>query len=83
MNVDGNDNRQFLLNIVHWLSRLDGPAEGFTPLDITVLHAQRAGRLPGVHRDRFDCMLIAQAQLEDIAILSDDGVFEYGLRGLW
>jgi hypothetical protein len=25
MNVEGNDNRQFLLNIVHWLSRLDEP----------------------------------------------------------
>ena len=30
-------------------------------LDITMLHAQRAGRLPGEHRDPFDRMLIAQS----------------------
>jgi PIN domain nuclease of toxin-antitoxin system len=56
----------------------------FVPLDITVLHAQRAGALAGAHRDPFDRMLIAQAQLEDMAIVSDDSVFDdYGVRRLW
>ena len=58
--------------------------QGFVPLDITVLHAQRAGGLAGDHRDPFDRMLIAQAQLEDVAIISDDAVFdEYGVRRVW
>jgi PIN domain nuclease of toxin-antitoxin system len=58
--------------------------QGFVPLDITVLHAQRAGGLAGDHRDPFDRMLIAQAQLEDVAVISDDRVFdEYGVRRIW
>lgn len=59
-------------------------SQGFSPLDITVLHAQRAGGLAGEHRDPFDCMLIAQGQLEDVAIVSEDEVFDhYGVRRFW
>ena len=58
--------------------------QGFTPLDITLLHAQRAGALAGSHRDPFDRMLIAQAQLEDVAIVSDDEAFDdYDVRRIW
>ena len=56
----------------------------FEGLDITVLHAQRAGRLPGTHRDPFDRMLIAQAQIEDLPIVTNDEVFDgYGVTRLW
>lgn len=59
-------------------------AQGFVPLDITILHAQRAGGIAGEHRDPFDRMLIAQAQLEDVAIVSDDRVFdEFDVRRIW
>lgn len=59
-------------------------SQGFLPLDITVLHAQRAGRLSGQHKDPFDRMLIAQGQLEDVGVVSDDEVFdEYGVRRFW
>jgi PIN domain nuclease of toxin-antitoxin system len=58
--------------------------QGFTALDITILHAQRAGRLPGDHRDPFDRMLIAQAQLEDVPIVSNETVFDgYGVTRIW
>jgi len=58
--------------------------QGFSTLDITILHAQRAGRLPGDHRDPFDRMLIAQAQLEDLSLVSDDRVFDrYGVTRFW
>jgi PIN domain nuclease of toxin-antitoxin system len=58
--------------------------QGFSAMDITILHAQRAGRLPGAHRDPFDRMLIAQAQLEDLPIVSDDDVFDgYGVTRFW
>jgi PIN domain nuclease of toxin-antitoxin system len=47
-------------------------------------HALRAGRLPGEHRDPFDRMLIAQAQAEDIPILSNDRIFdEYRVQRIW
>ena len=59
-------------------------SQGFSALDITVLHAQRAGGLAGEHRDPFDRMLIAQGQLEDVAIISNDEVFDrYGVRRFW
>ena len=59
-------------------------SQRFDSLDITVLHAQRAGRLPGTHRDPFDRMLVAQAQIEDLPIVSNDGVFDaYGVTRLW
>lgn len=59
-------------------------SQGFSPLDITLLHAQKAGALGGIHRDPFDRMLIAQAQLEDVALVSDDDVFDdYDVRRFW
>lgn len=58
--------------------------EGFTTLDITADHAIRAGLLPGPHRDPFDRMLIAQAQAENLPIVTNERVFEaYGLRRIW
>jgi PIN domain nuclease of toxin-antitoxin system len=36
-------------------------AQGFAELPITLRDAERAGRLPGPHRDLFDRMLVAQA----------------------
>jgi PIN domain nuclease of toxin-antitoxin system len=50
--------------------------EGFTPLAITVDHAERAGRLPLHHRDPFDRMLVAQAQHESLTIVTRDSSFD-------
>jgi PIN domain nuclease of toxin-antitoxin system len=44
----------------------------FTPLAIRWDHAEAAARLPWHHRDPFDRMLVAQAQLEGLSIVSDD-----------
>jgi PIN domain nuclease of toxin-antitoxin system len=58
--------------------------EGFQLLAISAEHAIRAGLLPGPHKDPFDRMLIAQAQAENIPIISNEASFEsYGLRRLW
>jgi len=58
--------------------------QGFIPLSITMDHAQRAGSLPGHHRDPFDRMLIAQAQAENLVLVSSEVVFDtYGVRRLW
>lgn len=59
-------------------------AESFESLSISALHGSRAGLLPGPHRDPFDRMLIAQAQCEGMAIVSNDKVFdEYKVPRLW
>ena len=53
-------------------------------LDITVDHAERAGLLPGEHRDPFDRMLIAQAQAENLTLVSNETAFDgYGITRLW
>lgn len=47
-------------------------------------HAQRAGSLPEPHRDPFDRMFIAQAQAENVPLVSNETVFDhYGIRRLW
>jgi PIN domain nuclease of toxin-antitoxin system len=57
---------------------------GFLDLPITIDHAQRAGLLPGNHKDPFDRLLIAQAQAENLALISNEQVFDgYGIRRLW
>jgi len=56
----------------------------FEPLPIAIVDALRAGNLPGPHRDPFDRMLIAQAQGEDLALVSNERVFDaYGVRRVW
>jgi PIN domain nuclease of toxin-antitoxin system len=58
--------------------------EGFQPLSVTVEHAQRAGGLPGPINDPFDRMLIAQAMLENLHLVSIEHAFEaYGVLRLW
>jgi PIN domain nuclease of toxin-antitoxin system len=74
------------------LGKLDAPdgfAEillngGAAPLAISLEHAQAVYALPWHHRDPFDRMLIAQATLEDAAIVSgDERLGAYGVRVLW
>jgi len=58
--------------------------QGFHGLDITLPHGQRAGSLPGPHRDPFDRMLIAQAQAENLTIVSNEAIFDrYAVIRLW
>ena len=45
---------------------------GFRELPVTVRHAIVAGRLPLIHRDPFDRMLVAQAQCEAMTLASRD-----------
>ncbi|MCY3606428.1 MAG: type II toxin-antitoxin system VapC family toxin [Gammaproteobacteria bacterium] len=45
---------------------------GFTHLPLTFQHAEQAGRLPMHHRDPFDRFLVAQAQTEDLVLVTRD-----------
>ncbi|BAQ63205.1 hypothetical protein GM3708_3611 (plasmid) [Geminocystis sp. NIES-3708] len=51
----------------------------FLELPISNAHALRAGLLPIDHRDPFDRMLMAQAELEQIPIITHDKAFQTGL----
>jgi len=58
--------------------------QGFIELAVTVAHGQRAGALPASHRDPFDRMLIAQAQIENLVIVSSEALFDaYGITRIW
>ena len=59
-------------------------SQGFEELSISVVDAERAGQLPGPHRDPFDRMLIAQALAHDMIVVSSDTTFDqYGVKRLW
>jgi PIN domain nuclease of toxin-antitoxin system len=59
-------------------------AQQFAPLPVTAAHAVRAAALPLHHRDPFDRMLVAQAQAEDMVILScDRQVAQYDSEVVW
>lgn len=58
--------------------------EGFAPLPLSLRHGQFAGTLEVRHKDPFDRMLIAQALLEEVMLVSNEKLFdEFGVRRLW
>jgi PIN domain nuclease of toxin-antitoxin system len=58
--------------------------QGFSALGITLEHAERAGRLAFEHRDPFDRMLMAQALIEDLWLVTNEQLFEQtGVRRYW
>lgn len=73
------------ISIKHELGKLELPLppERYVPsrmettgvegLAVSISHGLRAGELPSHHRDPFDRMLIAQAQLEGMPLLTADG----------
>jgi PIN domain nuclease of toxin-antitoxin system len=51
---------------------------GFIPLPITVAEAEWAGSLPQLHRDPFDRLLVAQAQLGGLVLVTvDEQILRY------
>lgn len=59
-------------------------ARGFGILSIECEHAQRAGNLSGEHRDPWDRLLAAQAQIEGLTLVSNDAkLAKFGVDTLW
>ena len=57
--------------------------EGLLSLPITHFHAAAVAYLPDVHGDPFDRLLVAQAQIEDLTLMTrDPRVREYPIRTL-
>ncbi len=60
------------------------PDYGFAPLPILVAHADAVRTLPPLHRDPFDRMLVAQAYVEGLAIVSaDETLAQYKVPVVW
>ena len=58
--------------------------QGFTALPISLQHGQVAGTLPGPHRDPFDRILVAQALLEKLILVSNEQPFDaFSVNRLW
>jgi PIN domain nuclease of toxin-antitoxin system len=54
----------------------ESEVRGFEQLAITFAHSAHAAHLPAHHGDPFDRMLVAQAQLEGLTIVTRDPVFD-------
>lgn len=55
-----------------------------TPLPIALHHALHVRTLPGLHQDPFDRMLVAQAQLERLPIVTADPLIaQYQVETIW
>lgn len=79
------------ISIKRALGKLEAPdnlleeidAHRFTHLDMTARHADAAGRLPNIHADPFDRMLVAQAQLEKLVLVTrDEFIPQYAVKCL-
>ncbi len=74
------------------LGKLHAPADmlervsatGLELLSISAEHADLAGSLPLHHRDPFDRLLVAQAQIERLALVTEDRhLAAYGIEVVW
>lgn len=74
------------------LGRLDAPADLLGQLEkadvnllpITARHADRVGTLPMHHQDPFDRLLVAQAEIDTLTLVSDDAAMGlYDVEILW
>jgi PIN domain nuclease of toxin-antitoxin system len=56
----------------------------FTPLSVTMEHGSVAGGLDIPHKDPFDRLLIAQARVERVPIVSNEAAFDaFGVERIW
>ncbi len=70
-----------LANIIRGQQQMNGIEVLPVPLAhvLLALHS-----LPTPHKDPFDCLLVAQANVEDVVLLSADSIFaQYPVKVLW
>lgn len=59
-------------------------ADGFRIMPISLAHALAAANLPGPHRDPWDRIMIAQAKIEKLHVVTVDKVFsDYAVPVVW
>ena len=58
--------------------------QGFIEWPLTVHHARLAGAMAIPHKDPFDRLLIAQAQADDLVLVSNEVLFDaFAVKRLW
>ncbi len=68
---------------IHYVPR-HVAANGFSLLLVQMPHAFRVGTLPFHHRDPFDRMLVAQAQIEMLTLITGDtAIGQYDVPVIW
>jgi PIN domain nuclease of toxin-antitoxin system len=71
--------RDVSATLPEWVARL-----GARVLPLEASHAYAVYSLPLLHRDPFDRMLIAQAKVEDLVIVTnDENIQRYDIKWLW
>jgi PIN domain nuclease of toxin-antitoxin system len=66
-----------------WMTRAVADL-GLTVLPVTIEYAAVQSELPDHHRDPFDRLIVAQAIVEGVAVVSADATFDvYGIRRVW
>ena len=94
--ISNPENTVFLSPVVVWeirikesIGKLDLPDDfaavlddqRFAELPITVAHTHAIAGLPAIHRDPFDRMLVAQAKVEEMTIVTRDAaIADYGVK---
>jgi PIN domain nuclease of toxin-antitoxin system len=59
-------------------------ANGFSMLEIRFAHISMIEQLPLHHRDPFDRLIVAQAKVEQLPVISIDSAFDsYGIERIW
>lgn len=54
------------------------------PLSISEKDALQVGKLPNIHRDPFDRLILAQAIVQDMAVVTNDGLMKrYDVPIIW
>lgn len=97
--IGAEGSRILISSVVVWevaikrrLGKLNAPADlleqleraGVDLLSITARHADRVGTLPMHHRDPFDRLLVAQAEVDGLALVTADGdLGNYGIELVW
>jgi PIN domain nuclease of toxin-antitoxin system len=97
--IEAEDARVVVSAVTVWevaikrgLGKLDAPPDLLGQLEgaqvellpITARHADRVATLPDHHRDPFDRLLIAQAEIEGFALASADAdLAAYGVEVVW
>ena len=75
-----------LPNGIHLVGKFDKVIadEGFSPLAISVAHGERAGLLDSRHKDPWDRLLAAQAEIERLTLVtSDPEMNSFGVKTYW
>ena len=59
-------------------------ANNIVPLSITISHSLYTERLPQLHKDPFDRLMIAQSIVEDLPLITkDQDIRKYNLKAVW